>query len=383
MYFCGELANGKVSSHGSQYPKGKPNMTEHANPQLRFLIFGAGAIGTYIGTSLILSGQKVVFVERPALVDTLRGKGLRLKVREQELYADDPLVVGGIDDALTQGPFDAGILAVKSFDTRPLLESMAPYLVALPPIICLQNGVENEPLIAEMFGKDKVIHGSVTSAIGRRGTGDVVLERLRGIGISAQHELSPVLQSVFNAAGLNARLYDHPLAMKWSKLLTNLLANASSAILDMPPARIFAHSGLYNMEMRQVRECLRVMAVQHIPVVDLPGTPVRLLAWFARSLPPVASQPLLLQSLGKGRGDKMPSFHIDLHSGRGLSEVDYLNGAVVRFGERHQMRSPVNYFLNETLLALTSGAIALDTFMHQPDKLLHALDDEKHVRSSL
>jgi 2-dehydropantoate 2-reductase len=53
----------------------------------------------------------------------------------------------------------------------------------------------------------------------------------------------------------------------------------------------------------------------------------------------------------------MPSFHIDLHSGRGLSEVDYLNGAVVRFGERHQVQAPVNYFLNETLLALTSGAL--------------------------
>jgi 2-dehydropantoate 2-reductase len=358
-------------------------MTEHTVPQLRFLVFGAGAIGTYIGTSLILSGQQVTFVERPALVDTLHGKGLHLKIKDQELYAEAPLVVGGVDEALTQGPYDAAILTVKSFDTRPLLESLAPYGAALPPIICLQNGVENEPLLAEILGEDKVIHGTVTSAIGRRGTGDVVLERLRGIGLSSLHELSPVLQDVFNAAGLKARLYDHPLSMKWSKMLTNLLANASSAILDMPPARIFAHSGLYDMEMHQVRECLRVMAVQRIPVVDLPGTPVRLLAWFARSLPPVASQPLLLQSLGKGRGDKMPSFHIDLHSGRGLSEVDYLNGAVVRFGERHQILAPVNYFLNETLLAMTAGELPVDTFAHQPEKLLRALDTAKRIQNSL
>jgi 2-dehydropantoate 2-reductase len=352
-------------------------------PRLRFLVLGAGAIGTYIGGSLALAGQKVVFVERPALVGTLRSNGLRLKLKEREHHIKEPVVVSGVDEALTQGPFDAAILAVKSFDTRPLLESLAPYLVALPPIICLQNGVENEPLLAEVLGEEKVIPATVTSAIGRRAPGDIIIERLRGIGLSALHTLSPALEGIFNAAGLNARLYDQPLGMKWSKMLTNLLANASSAILDMPPSKIFAHPGLYRMEMRQVRECLRVMTVLHIPVVDLPGTPVRLLAWFARSLPPIASQPLLLQSLGKGRGDKMPSFHIDLHSGRGLSEVDYLNGAVVRFGERRRVPAPVNYFLNETLLALTAGALPIDTFAQQPEKLLRAVEGAKGYRSSL
>jgi 2-dehydropantoate 2-reductase len=358
-------------------------MTNSSTPQMRFLVFGGGAIGTYIGGSLALSGQDVVFVERPSLVDMLHNNGLHLRIKDQERQVDEPMVVSVVDEALSQGPYDAAILAVKSFDTRPLLESLAPYLVELPPIICLQNGVENEPLLAEVLGKSKVIHGTVTSAIGRRGPGSIVLERLRGVGISAAHPLSPALESTFNAAGLNARLFDNPAAMKWSKMLTNLLANASSAILDMPPAKIFAHPGLYRMEMEQVRECLRVMAVQRIPVVDLPGTPVRLLTWFARSLPPAASQPFLLQSLGKGRGDKMPSFHIDLHSGRGLSEVDYLNGAVVRFGERHQVPAPVNYFLNETLLALTAGTIPVDTFANQPAKLLQAMEGTKGIRSSL
>jgi 2-dehydropantoate 2-reductase len=357
-------------------------MTE-TTARLRFLVFGVGALGTYIGGSLALHGQKVVFVERPALVDSLRAKGLRLKVKDLEHHIQNPEVTSGVEDALTLGPFDAIILAVKSFDTRPVLESLAPYIVAIPPVICLQNGVENEPLLAEVLGAEKVIPATVTSAVGRRGPGDVVLERLRGVGISGRHVLSTTLEGVFNRAGLNTRLYDEPLGMKWSKMLTNLLANASSAILDMPPAKIFAHPGLYRMEMLQVRECLRVMTVLRIPVVDLPGTPVRLLAWFARSLPPVASQPLLLQSLGKGRGDKMPSFHIDLHSGRGLSEVDYLNGAVVRFGERRQVPAPVNYFLNETLLALTAGTLPVDTFAHQPEKLLQAMEGAKGIRSSL
>ena len=69
----------------------------------------------------------------------------------------------------------------------------------------------------------------------------------------------------------------------------------------------------------------------------------------------------------------MPSFHIDLHSNRGKSEVDYLNGAVVRFGEETGVATPVNRLLTETLTALTNGDIPVDTFARKPDKLLARL----------
>jgi 2-dehydropantoate 2-reductase len=69
----------------------------------------------------------------------------------------------------------------------------------------------------------------------------------------------------------------------------------------------------------------------------------------------------------------MPSFHIDLHAGRGKSEVDFLNGAVVRFGDKLGIPTPVNRILNQTLLALTRGEIALDTYAGNPDKFLAAI----------
>jgi 2-dehydropantoate 2-reductase len=87
-------------------------------------------------------------------------------------------------------------------------------------------------------------------------------------------------------------------------------------------------------------------------------------------MPVTISRPLLTQAIGSGRGGKMPSFHIDLHGGRGQSEVDYLNGAVVRFGERTGVPTPVNRMLNETLLRLTRGEIPLEQFSRQPEKLL-------------
>ncbi len=101
----------------------------------------------------------------------------------------------------------------------------------------------------------------------------------------------------------------------------------------MTPAEVFAHRALYRMEIEQLRECLAVMQAQGIRVVDLPGTPVRALA-FATRLPLWLSKPFLSKAAGAGRGGKMPSFHIDLHAGRKQSEVTYLHGAVVRAGKR-------------------------------------------------
>ena len=123
-----------------------------------------------------------------------------------------------------------------------------------------------------------MIAGTVTSAIGRKDAGSIVLERLRGSGVAGGHPISARLAQAMNAAGLNTRLYKNADDMKWSKLLTNLLANATSAILDMTPSEIFADPGLCQIEIAQLRETLQVMQAQGIQPVDLPGTPVRLLA---------------------------------------------------------------------------------------------------------
>jgi 2-dehydropantoate 2-reductase len=81
----------------------------------------------------------------------------------------------------------------------------------------------------------------------------------------------------------------------------------------------------------------------------------------------------MANSLGKGRGAKMPSFHLDLHGGRGQSEVNYLNGAVVRFGQRFGVSTPINRWLNETLMGMASGSIPKDLYAHDPHKLLSAI----------
>ena len=124
------------------------------------------------------------------------------------------------------------------------------------------------------------------------------------------------------------------------------------------------------LEVRQIREALAVMQRIGADVVDLPGTPVRALAALMRSFPGWIGRPLAVRFLGRGRGNKMPSFHIDLYAGHTHSEVAYLNGAVVRFGEHLGVETPVNRLLTNTLTQLAAQEIPLETFQRQPEKLL-------------
>jgi 2-dehydropantoate 2-reductase len=340
---------------------------------LNWLIFGAGAIGTYIGASLITHGQNVVFLERPQIASLLRQDGLKLNIHEQEQRILHPDIYASIPEVLSLGTFDLAVFALKSYDTKTVLDNITPYKSSFPPILCFQNGVDNEATIGQVLGKDRVIAGTVTSSIARRGPGNITLERQRGIGIAGGHPLSISIHQVLSQAGFNVHLYPSPANMKWSKMLTNLLANASCAILDLTPSEILRNSALYKVEINQIREALAVMDTLHIKPVDLPGTPVRLFTWAVRQLHPTISQPLIARMAGRGRGQKMPSFHIDLHSGRQNSEVDYLNGAVARFGDQLNIPTPVNHWLNQTLLKLCKGILPIDEYALQPAKFISAL----------
>ncbi len=352
---------------------------------LTILSFGAGAIGTYIGGSLALAGHRVVFVEQPKVADELRGRGLRLDLRLDkrrpagqavfELREDAVTFVSALPEAFDRFKFDVILFALKSFDTQSALFALKPFQSPdFPPILCLQNGVDNERAIKDLFGADKVISGTVTHSVGRRAAGDIVLEKLRGVGVAAGHPLSPALVEALEGAYLNGKLYPKAADMKWSKMLTNLTGACSSAILDMTVAEIYAHPGLYEMEIRMMREALAVMKAQGVGVVDVPKTPVRLLM-LGTVLPGFIARPLMVKFVGGGRGSKMPSFHIDLHAGRGKSEVDYYNGAVVRAGQKLGIPTPVNKLLTETLLGLTTGQIPLNEYARQPKKFLTKLAD--------
>jgi len=163
--------------------------------------------------------------------------------------------------------------------------------------------------------------------------------------------------------------------MKWSKLLTNLQVNATSAILNWTPAEVLRNPLAYQIEVMQLKEALAVMKKMQIKVVDLPGTPARLLVYALTSLPLRLGRSLVGIPLSKARGGKMPSLQMDLQAGRTQSEVEFLNGAVVGFGKKFGINTPVNQVLTESLAALASGRLAKETYSGKPELLMKKIEE--------
>lgn len=341
--------------------------------RLRVLIIGSGAIGTYVGGQLALDSHHVVFLERPHRVSRFKEEGIRININGQMYSGSPSQVVGSLKEGVENGPYDVGIFALKAYHTRDMAEQLAALEGPIPPLLCLQNGVGNEDILAQQLGEETVIPGTITTSVSKKAPGHVTVRKKRGLGIAAGSPLSDRLLGAFRAAGIKASKYEDSRSMKWTKLITNLMANATCAILDLPPGEIYADRDLYRLEVKQLREALAVMRAQGLEPVTLPGIPTKLLTWVVETWPAALSQPLLARVIQGGRGGKMPSFHVDLYGGKTRSEVDVLNGAVVRAGVKHGVKTPVNALLNRTLLALVRGKTPRDRYAHQPRKLLEKL----------
>ena len=174
-------------------------------------------------------------------------------------------------------------------------------------------------------------------------------------------------------SGFTTHLYRDSHSMKWTKLLTNLIANATCAICDLPPRTVFEHDALYQVEIECLRETLNVMKNLGVPLSGLPRTPTRTLGFACRYLPARLYRTLLTKKVYTGRGDKMPSLHTDLASGKLRSEVSFLNGAVALHGSHLNVDTPVNHGLTQILTAITDDRSEWDIYKAQPEILADAL----------
>ena len=336
---------------------------------MRYIILGAGAIGGYIGGSLAAAGAALTIVARPTTAAVLRERGLRLTPGPGEpAHTLHPAVATSLAEALRE-PADLLVLAVKAYDTAQALAELRAVTATPPPCLCLQNGVEAEADLARTFGPGYALAGTVTTAVSVPRPGEIVVEKRRGVGVALGHPLSAPLAAALNAAGLKTRAYPDAGPMNWSKLLTNLLGNATAAILDWPVAAVFADPRLFALEAAAGREALAVMRAYGYGVVDLPGVPVRLLT-AVMQLPGALARPLLRRALSAGRGNKMPSLHIDLHAGKPQTEARWLYGAVAAYGAERGVPTPINAALTETLEGLTRGTLDKAAFRRQPEALL-------------
>ena len=242
----------------------------------------------------------------------------------------------------------------------------------LPVILSLQNGVGNEEAIAARFGPQRIIAGTITAPVEVREPGVVQvtksdfavgLAECRGDSENGRVERNNLgrplplprpasLAPQFVAAGIPTKVYQDALGMKWSKLLMNMIGNATSAILAEPPNVTFADPRIANLEIDALREALRVMSAANIRPLNMEKYPLGTLAPLLRFGPRALLRPALQRIVGGARGGKMPSLFLDLAAGKSGSEIGWYNGAVVRKGKEVGISTPVNRLLTQTVQQL-------------------------------
>jgi len=246
------------------------------------------------------------------------------------------------------------------------------------PLLTVQNGVGAE----ELAGRQRsgpLLAGSLTSAVEpipngvrRRRTGGIGIAVVEDRGLAAT-SLATTLRDAFTTAGLPAGVYPDWAAMKWSKLLANLVGNASSAILDLSPGEIYADPLGYSIERRQLREALAVMRAMHLRPVPIPGADVSMLLR-GLALPEVIGRPLVARGIAGARGGKSPSLRLHVRGGgTGATEARWLNGAVAAAGVRVGVGAPVNGLLATLTDEVASDPARAAWFAGRPDRLHEAL----------
>jgi 2-dehydropantoate 2-reductase len=278
-----------------------------------------------------------------------------------------PNVITALEQAFDPHPPDVILLAVKAYDCQETAELIRDALSHPPPVVCLLNGIGNEATLATAIGDERVIPATLTTAVQMIEPGLLRVERQRGCGLAGDHPLLPKLLAELSMAGLNPHLYPHPDRMKWSKLLTNIVTNATSAIMGWLPGQILTHPEVFRIEIEALREAVRVMRRMGFSPQNLPDVPVGLLGR-AIFLPASLIQPFLHRVVSTGRGDKLPSFNYDI--ARGRSEVHWLNGAVVHQGTHLGVPTPANQILTEMMVDLVEGRVAHDQYRDRPEQLI-------------
>jgi 2-dehydropantoate 2-reductase len=340
---------------------------------MNILLIGAGAIGNWIGANLLRAGNNVTFVGRQPYVDAVTHDGLRVALSNAgEWHIASINAMTNIADATRDASYDFAAICVKAYALDEVIAELAPSQNDIRRFVCFQNGVGSEEKLAETFGSNRVIAATLTSPIRMIAPNKIALDK-RGGGIAAapvgdNAEATRAFVASSHTEWMPSYFIDSYRAMKWSKMLLNIVGNASSAITEKNVGEIYDDPKLFAVEMRMLRECLEVMRKLDIPVIDLPRFPARTFGRLIRFLPNPILQPLLKKRITKGRGDKMPSFYYDAKNKIGKCEVIYLNGKIAEHGAQLGVPTPINTRMTEMLMSIVNGTDA-----QTPDKRYRSL----------
>ena len=286
---------------------------------MKIAVMGAGAVGCYYGGMLARAGHDVVLIGRPQHFEAVECEGLRL---ETETF-DERIRVSASTEGRAVQSAQLVLFCVKSTDTESGAAAIRPHLASDALVLSLQNGVENADRLRALLPQEvtaAVVYIGVEMAgpghVRHHGRGELVIEPSK-----ANDEVARALI----AAGVPTEISDNVRGALWAKLIANCAYNALSAITQLPYGRLVKGEGITAAMRDLVDECV---AVAKADGVTLPGDVDAAVRKIAETMPGQYSS--TAQDLAR----------------RKRSEIDHLNGLIVRRGEALGVATPANRLLH-------------------------------------
>jgi 2-dehydropantoate 2-reductase len=278
-----------------------------------------------MGGLLAHGGHEVSLVNHnAALVEHINAHGLLLRSGSGQILVR----VRAATHCAGLEPADLLLVLVKSFDTERAIQGAAPVVQANTTVLSLQNGLGHEDILAAALGRERVMIGRTymggqLTAPGVVTVGAAGKDTLIGELSAPSSERALALAQTFSAAGMHTQVSPDIMAVVWDKLLVNVATGALSGITRLPYGGLYSLPELQACAESAVAEAMAVARAQNIHLsFQAPHEP-----WFkAGKGLPAEFKASMLQSLEKGT----------------RTEIDFINGAVMRLGERLGIPTPVN-----------------------------------------
>ena len=289
--------------------------------KLKIGIAGAGSVGGYYGARLAMAGMDVKFLGRGRHLDAMKEKGLSVRSYEGDFHVS-PFAS---DDPAEIGPCDLILFCVKSFDSYNMGRFIKPMVGPSTIILSLQNGVENEEILGELYGVDKVLAG--VAFIGSRieAPGEIIHSASGNITFGEPDRGSSPrtkeLQEIFNTAGIKARFSDDMKNVMWQKMVWNCGFNAVTALTGCSASEVLL--------LKETREIVRKTMEEVVAVALALGIELD------------AGLPEKTMAHTEKQGEIRTSMLVDMEKGRKM-EIEGLNGAVCRKGGERGVPTPTN-----------------------------------------
>lgn len=313
---------------------GMDNPAANVAPYRRVAVFGAGAVGGYFGGMLARAGVDVTLIVRPPTAEKIQRDGLFL----DSIHFQEAVRVRAASEASDIRGADLILFCVKTLDTETAAQALAPHLGPSAVVVSLQNGVENVARMRSAAGIDAIaavvyVAASVPEPgrVKHAGRGDLVIGVQREGNPDAHIDRSDALARIsatFAIANVPCKISPNIDAELWSKLILNCAGNSVTAIArcSYGDAAREPHS----------RELMRATAREAADVARAAGIQLDAEELIARGV-----------KFAESMGGATSSTAQDLARKR-KTEVDALNGVIVRRGRELGIPTPVN----ETLAAL-------------------------------